>query len=111
LQLGQQRLLPQLRRRRETKLIVQQFTDGSTVLPELVAQGHAERGRAVWLLPTFELHRAFHERRGMAHLVEYRWLVAQEIEREAAEHGVNVLRVDDTVGIDEAVSGTRTRKS
>ena len=38
--------------------------DGSTALPELVAQGHAERDRAVWLLPTYETHRAFHERKG-----------------------------------------------
>ena len=78
--------------------------DGSTVLPELVAQGHAERDRAVWLLPTFELHRAHHEERGMAQLVEYRWLVAQEIERQAGELGVNVLPVDDTLGADDALA-------
>lgn len=92
-------ILDDLRRLPRTPLVV---ADGSTVLPELVAQGHAERDRAVWLLPTFELHRASHETRGMAHLVEYRWLVAEEIERQAAEFGVNVLRIDDTVGIDEA---------
>ena len=39
--------------------------DGSTILPELVAQGHARRDRAVWLLPTFERHRAFHEAQGL----------------------------------------------
>jgi hypothetical protein len=78
--------------------------DGSTVLPELVAQGHADRERAVWLLATPELHRAHHEARGMAHLAEYRWLVAEGIERQAAEFGVNVLRVDDTLGIDESVA-------
>jgi hypothetical protein len=94
-------ILDDLRRLPPAPLVV---ADGSTVLPELVAQGHAERDRAVWLLPTFELHRAFHEKRGMAHLVEYRWLVAEEIERQAAELSVSVLRVDDTVGIDEAVA-------
>jgi hypothetical protein len=78
--------------------------DGSTVLPELVAQGHAERDRAVWLLPTFELHRAFHEERGMAELVAYRWLVVEEIERRAAEHAVQVLRVDATVGVEAALA-------
>ncbi len=40
----------------------------------------------------------------MAHLVEYRWLVAQEIERQAAELGVNVLPVDDTLSSDEALA-------
>jgi hypothetical protein len=94
-------ILDDLRRLPPAPLVV---ADGSTVLPELVAQGHAERDRAVWLLPTFELHRAFYERSGMADLLEYRWLVAEEIERQAAEFGVNVLRVDDTVGIDEAVA-------
>jgi hypothetical protein len=78
--------------------------DGSTILPELVAQGHAERDRAVWLLPTFERHRAFHEAKGVAHMIEYRWLVVEEIERQAAEHGVHVLRIDDTVGADEALA-------
>jgi hypothetical protein len=92
-------ILDDLQRLPTAPLIV---ADGSTALPELVAQGHAERDRAVWLLPTLELHRAFHERRGLTHLVEYRWLVAQEIERQATEFGVNVLRIDDTVGIDEA---------
>lgn len=94
-------ILDDLRRLPPAPLVV---ADGSTVLPELVAQGHADRDRAVWLLPTLELHRAFHEKRGLAHLVDYRWLVAEEIERQAAEFGVNVLRVDDTVGIDDAVA-------
>ena len=84
-----------------TPLVV---ADGSTVLPELVAQGYAEREGAVWLLPTFELLRARHEQSGLAHLVEYRWLIAQEIERQAAELGVNVLPVDQTLGIDEALA-------
>jgi hypothetical protein len=78
--------------------------DGSTVLPELVAQGHAERDRAVWLLTTPERHREFHETKGVGHLAEYRWLVAQEIERQATAYDVNVLRVDDTVGVDEALA-------
>ena len=94
-------VLDDLRRLPTEPLIV---ADGSTVLPELVAQGHAERDRAVWLLPTYETHRAFHERKGFAHLVEYRWLVVQEIERQAAELDVNVLRVDETIGVDEAAA-------
>ena len=49
-------------------------------------------------------HRAFHEPKGLGHLVEYRWLVAQEVERQAEEAGANVLRVDDTVGADEALA-------
>jgi hypothetical protein len=94
-------ILDDLRRLPEAPLVV---ADGTTVLPELVAQGHAERDRAVWLLPTFDLHRAHHEAAGMGHLVEYRWLVAQEVERQAAEYGVNVLRVDETVEADEALA-------
>ena len=76
--------------------------EGATVLPQLVAQGHADRERAVWLLPTFERHRAFHEAQALGHLVAYRWLVVEEIERQAAEVGVNVVRVDG-LGIDDAV--------
>ena len=72
--------------------------DGSTVLPELVAQGHAPRDRSVWLVPTFEVHRSYHESNGMAHLVEYRWYVIQEVERQAAEHDVEVVRIDGTLG-------------
>lgn len=77
--------------------------DGSTLLPELVAQGHADRDRAVWLLPTYERHQAFHESQGLAHLVEYRWLIVEEVERQAAAGDVHVLRVDETVSIDEAL--------
>ena len=77
--------------------------DGSTILPELVAQGHASRDRAVWFLPTFERHRGFHEVHGLGHLVEYRWLIVEEVERQAGEVGVTVLRVDG-MGIDEALA-------
>jgi hypothetical protein len=49
-------VLDDLRRLPAEPLVV---ADGSTVLPELVAQGHVERDRAVWLLPTFERHCAF----------------------------------------------------
>jgi hypothetical protein len=84
-----------------TPLVV---ADGATVLPELVADGHAESDRAVWLLPSFELLRSRHVKRGMAHFVEYRWLVAQEIERQAVELGVNVLPVDETLGTDDALT-------
>lgn len=92
-------IVDDLRRLPAAPLVV---ADGSTVLPELVAQGHAERDRAVWLLTTLEQHHAFHEKKGFANLVEYRWLVAQKIEGQADELGVNALRVDDTVGPDEA---------
>jgi hypothetical protein len=78
--------------------------DGSTILPELVAEGRARRDRAVWLVPTFEVHRSFHEANGMAHLVEYRWLVIEEVARQAAAYDVNVLRVDETVGADDALA-------
>jgi hypothetical protein len=80
------------------------IADGATVLPELVADGHAEPDRAMWLLPSFELLRSRHVKRGMAHFVEYRWLVAQEIERQAVELGVNVLPVDETLGTDDALT-------
>jgi hypothetical protein len=94
-------ILDDLRRLPTAPLIV---ADGSTVLPELVSQGHAERDRAVWLLPAFETHCAFHERKGLGRLVEYRWLVAQEIERQATAVGAQVLRIDETVGKDEALA-------
>jgi hypothetical protein len=78
--------------------------DGSTVLPELVGQGHARRDRSVWLLPRFEVHRRFHEENGMAHLVDYRWHVIEEVERQADAYDVNVVRVDGSLGPDEALA-------
>jgi hypothetical protein len=78
--------------------------DGSTVLPELVGQGHARRDRSVWLIPTYDVHRAFHESHGMAHLVDYRWHVIQEVERQAGEYGVNVVRVDGTLTADDTLA-------
>jgi hypothetical protein len=78
--------------------------DGSTVLPELVDQGHARRDRSVWLVPTFEGHRSFHDEHGMAHLVDYRWCVIQEVERQADEYGVNVVRVDGSLGADDVLA-------
>lgn len=94
-------ILDDLRQLPASPLIV---ADGSTVLPELVAQGHADRDRSVWFLTAYEQHKAFHEKQGLGQLVEYRWLVATEIERQAEEFGVNVLRVDDSVGVDEALA-------
>jgi hypothetical protein len=85
------------------------LADGSTVLPELVAQGHAARDRAAWLLPTLEVHRAFHESHGMAHLVEYRWLVIQEVERQAVACDVQVVRVDGSLGPDDVLADVEGR--
>jgi hypothetical protein len=78
--------------------------DGSTVLPELVDQGHARRDRSVWLIPTFEAHRSFHEEHGMAHLVDYRWHVIREVERQTDEYGVNVVHVDGSFGPDDVLA-------
>jgi hypothetical protein len=99
-------IVDDLRRLPDATLVV---ADGSTVLPELVAQGHAARDRAVWLLPTFEVHRAFHETHGMAHLVEYRWLVIQEVERQAAEYDVQVIRIDGSLGPDDVLAAVEDR--
>jgi hypothetical protein len=78
--------------------------DGSTVLPRLVDEGHARRDRSVWLLPSFDVHRSFHEANGMAHLVDYRWHVIQEVERQAAEYGVNMIRIDGSQGADSVLA-------
>ncbi len=99
-------IVDDLRRLPEAPLVV---ADGSTVLPELVAQGHAARDRAVWLLPTFAVHRAFHEARGMAHLVDYRWLVVQEVERQASAYEVDVVRVDGSLGPDDVLAEVERR--
>ena len=90
-----------LRRLPRAPLIV---ADSSTIMPELISQRHAERGRAVWLLAPYERHRAYHEAQDMAHLVEYRWLIAEEVERQAAEVGANVLRLDERIGMDDALA-------
>ena len=45
----------------------------------------------------------FTRRKALGHLVEYRWLIVEEVERQAGEVGVNVLRVDG-MGIDETLA-------
>ena len=82
--------------------------DGSSVLPELVAQGHADRARSVWLLPTTELLLERHAGRGQERLLPYRRLVAEAIERQAVEAGVQVLRLDGSLGIDETLGAVET---
>jgi len=92
-----------------TPLIV---AEGSTVPPDLVAQGIADPTRAVWLLPTPELQR---ERlgaprgvsdpdRARENLAGLYALIGAEIERQAAEHGVHVLHVDGSLAVDETVA-------
>lgn len=92
-------IVDDLRRLPRAPLVV---ADGSTILPELVAQGHAHRDRAVWLLPSLERHRAFHDAQGFGYLAEYRWLIAEEVERQAAEIGATILEVDG-LGIDDVL--------
>lgn len=92
------------------------LAEGSTVLPELVASGIADRSRAVWLVPTPELQRARLEERGGApagdsdakrareNVTQLWLLIAAEIERQARECSVTVLPVDGSRTVDEMVA-------
>jgi hypothetical protein len=72
--------------------------EGTVVSPALVA----DRGRAVWLLPTPELQeRRLNERDGTA--LQLYLLLADEIEREARDHDAPILAVDGSRTIDETV--------
>ena len=102
-----------LRRLPSSPLIV---AEGSTVLPDLVTSGIADRSRAVWLLPTPELHRAqLAERGGVPpgvsdaeraadNFAQAQLLFAAKLERRAREAGVTVLRVDGSRTVAETVA-------
>jgi hypothetical protein len=80
-----------LRRLPTSPLIV---AEGSTVTPELVARGVADVSRSVWLVPTRDWQRAqLEERRTPENVIEYQFLIAAEIEREASAPRVTVLTV------------------
>jgi hypothetical protein len=66
--------------------------EGTPIAPSVVTSGAADYQRAVWLIPARRLRTARHG------------LLADAIEREAAEHGVRVLIVDGSRGIEEMVA-------
>lgn len=102
-----------LRRLPASPLIV---AEGTTVSPEVVARGVAERGRAVWLLPTRELQQARRRdsvgvppgvsdpARARENVVAARLLLAAEIERRARACGAAVLSVDGSCTVEETVA-------
>jgi hypothetical protein len=95
-------IVDDLRRLPASPLVV---AEGSTVPPDVVASGVAERSRAVWLIPTPEFSRAQLNGRDIPEGARelYR-LVAAEIEQAAKEHAVPVLTVDMSRGVDEMVA-------
>lgn len=110
-------IVDDLRRLPTTPLIV---AEGTTVLPELVWQGIADPTRAVWLLPTPQLHRARLEEMGPpkdvsdperahANRTGLWLLIAAEIERQAGAGGVQVLEVDGSLGVEETVAAVEDR--
>jgi hypothetical protein len=105
-------IVDDLRRLPDSPLIV---AEGTTVLPELVSLGAADPTRAVWLLPTPELHRARLEEmvppkdvsdpvRAHANRSGLWLLIAAEIERQARAAGVQVVEVDGSRGVNETVA-------
>jgi hypothetical protein len=73
--------------------------EGTVLAPALVA----DPSRAVWLIPTPELQRAWLSKRdGNANRL-YR-LLAEQIEREARERAVPILSVDGSRSIDDTVA-------
>ena len=76
--------------------------EGTTVPAAVVGSGTADRSRAVWLLPTREFQLARHgDPDGPTNKDRAFLLLAAQIEREAIEHGVAILRVDGSRGVDE----------
>jgi hypothetical protein len=76
--------------------------EGTTLPASVVSTGIADASRAVWLLPTREFQLA---QRGDAEEPSNKdramVLLAEQIERDAHEHGVPILRVDGSRGVDE----------
>lgn len=73
--------------------------EGTVLSPALVA----DRSTAVWLLPTVELQRERLEARDGRTNRLYE-LLAAKIERDARAHGMPIIPVDGTRGIDETVA-------
>jgi hypothetical protein len=105
-------IVDDLRRLPASPLIL---AEGSTVLPELVTSGIAERSRAVWLVPAPGLQRARlagrggppadeRDRRARENVARLNLLVGAEIERRAAASGVRVLVVDASLTVQGAVA-------
>jgi hypothetical protein len=78
--------------------------EGTTVPPAVVSSGVADRSRALWLFPTPEFRRARIEERGPRLSDPLYALVGAEIEREARAHGVPILVVDGSRGIEAMVA-------
>ena len=106
-------IVDDLRRLPASPLIV---AEGTTVLPDVVAHGVAERGRAVWLAPTPAVQRArMQERVGVPpgvsdpgrareNVIRARLLLAAEIGRRANECGVTVFAVDGSRTVEQMVA-------
>ncbi len=91
-----------LRRLPATPLVV---AEGSTISPDVVSSGIADRSRAVWLIPTPELQRRRLEERDLPRGPhELYLLLAATIEREAREHDVPILTVDEAATVEETVA-------
>lgn len=95
-------IVDDLRRLPASPLIV---AEGSSVSPA----GVTDRARAVWLIPSAELQ---HEQLELRQLDPgptrlYRRL-STEIEREAREHGMPIIEVDHSRGIDETVDAVES---
>ena len=76
--------------------------EGSTVPASVVSAGVAAPSRSIWLLPTRELQLAQRgEQGGESNKDRAFVLLAEQIERNAVEHGVPILRVDGSRGVDE----------
>jgi hypothetical protein len=78
--------------------------EGSTVLPELVAAGIADRACAVWLQPTPELQRARRPSWLRGNALEFAIVLAAEIARRVQEHDVQGLRVDGSQPVETVLA-------
>ncbi len=89
----------------ETPLVL---AEGTTVSPAALETNAIDRAHALWLLPTPGFLDAQLNARGLGDGQRrlYR-LLAEVIEREAADNGAPVMRVDETLALDDLVDGSR----
>jgi hypothetical protein len=79
--------------------------EGSTVPPDIITSGIADRSRALWLVPTPDFVHLRLEARDLPRgPYELYLLLATEIERATSKHAAPVLTVDGSRGVDEMVA-------
>lgn len=95
-------VIDDLRSLPESPLII---AEGTTLPASAVSAGLIDRSRATWILPAASFHERQLAARGLAGgAAAFYRLLADVIEREAREHGVPVLEVDGSAGVETTLA-------